>query len=201
MSKLLYGVGFTDSPLYKRTEIGSDGKRRRTKEYRLWCHMMDRCYSEYCQDNQPTYKGCTVSSNFKRFHFFAEWCQTQIGFKSEGYHLDKDILGTGKLYSEDCCVFIPARVNTLLLKPATKLSGLPNGVYFCKRNKRYKTQIQIARDNVQRSLGYFETATGAFLVYKREKEKIIKAVAEEYREVVDMRVYEFLLNYEVEEKY
>lgn len=200
MNKLLHGVGLTHSDRYKRTEIGLDGKRARTKEYRLWCHMLDRCYWDYCQARQPTYKGCLVSENFKSFDFFAEWCQTQIGFKSDNYHLDKDILGTGKLYSEDCCVFIPARINSLMLSPKSKKSDLPKGVYFCKRNRKYKAQIRIMSIGSQIGLGYFDSVDEAVKVYNLEKEKIVKSVAEEYKDIIDPRVYKFLSQYTIPDK-
>ena len=86
----------------------------RTKEYELWCNMLKRCYSEVYKKQRPTYEGCKVSDNFKNYEYFYEWCNQQIGFGNQGWHLDKDLLTKGnKVYSEDSCIFIPSEINTL----------------------------------------------------------------------------------------
>ena len=58
MSKLVYGKGFND----KTRPAWVDGKN--VKEYSLWKDMLRRCFSEECQNKQPTCKGCNVSDNF-----------------------------------------------------------------------------------------------------------------------------------------
>ena len=88
-----------------------------TKEYKLWCCMLVRCYSDSFKKKQPTYEGCEVSENFKSYEYFYEWCNKQIGFGNKDWHLDKDLLIKGnKVYSENTCVFLPKEVNSLLTK-------------------------------------------------------------------------------------
>ena len=74
MSRLVCGVGFND----KTRPCWVDGKI--VKEYSLWKDMLRRCFSEECQNKQPTYKGCNVSDNFLNYSFFYDWCQNQVGF-------------------------------------------------------------------------------------------------------------------------
>ena len=122
MGKLIYGVGVSESGEFKRTVV-VDGKRVRMKEYMLWYNMLQRCYSEECQQKHPTYTGCTVSEDFKYFQRFARWCQSQVGFDLEGYQLDKDILlRCNKVYSEEVCVFVPRNINSLDRK-STRLNS------------------------------------------------------------------------------
>ena len=107
----VYGVGVAGAK-YQITVNG-----RNIKEYVLWKEMLRRCYSDNYKKRQPTYEGCEVSDKFKSYEYFYEWCNKQIGFDNEGWHLDKDLLVKGnKVYSEDSCVFIPSEINTLLIK-------------------------------------------------------------------------------------
>jgi hypothetical protein len=47
-------------------------------------------------------------------------------------------------------------------------------------------------------LGYFNTVEEAFLAYKTFKEKVIKEVALEYKNKIPLKLYNSLLNYQVE---
>ena len=66
MKKPVYGVGFND----KTRPAKVDGKN--VKEYKLWQHMLERCFSEKLQTRCPTYKGCNVSDNFLNYSYFYE---------------------------------------------------------------------------------------------------------------------------------
>ena len=88
------GVGITGTK-YQPTINGV-----KTKEYVLWCNMLERCYSTNLKKRQPTYEYCEVSENFKSYEYFYEWCHKQVGFSNKDWQLDKDLLIKGnKLYS------------------------------------------------------------------------------------------------------
>ena len=70
------------------------------KEYYLWRSMLRRCYDEKHIEKKNNYKGCTVSENFKSFKYFKEWCNKQIGFGQDGWHLDKS-----KFYCQNVIVY------------------------------------------------------------------------------------------------
>ena len=126
-----------------------------TKEYVLWKEMLRRCYSDSLKKRYPTYKDCEVSDKFKRYEYFYEWCHKQIGFGVEGFELDKDLLVKGnKVYSESTCVFIPAEINTLLIKCTASRGKHLIGVCWHKKDNAFVAKV--AKNKGKREyLGFF----------------------------------------------
>ena len=185
------GVGIIGTK-YPVSEGGRD-----TKDYALWKRMLERCYSDSYQKRRPTYKGCKVSDNFKSYEYFYEWCHSQIGFGVDGFELDKDLLIKGnKVYSESTCVFIPSEINLLLVKRTASRGEHPIGVYWGKTNKAFIAQIN-KNKGVQEKLGLFKTELEAFNAYKQAKEAFIKEQANKWKDKIDERAYEALMNYQV----
>ena len=176
----------------------SEVNRAKTKEYTLWTHMLQRCYSNTYEKKYPTYEGCQVGENFIHYEYFYEWCHKQIGFTNEGWHLDKDLLIKGnKVYSENTCVFIPAEINSILVKSDKKRGKHLIGVYWCKKGKAFKAQVSKNKGKSE-YLGYFKTELEAFNAYKQAKESFVKEQANEWKGQIDVRAYEALMNYTVE---
>ena len=186
----VHGIGITGD-----SQVRVDGKH--TKEYRLWNNMLKRCYSVGCQKVRPTYIDCSVSENFRYLEYFKEWCNNQIGFnsvdeKGKPFALDKDILVKGnRVYNEDVCVFVPQEVNLLFTKRDKSRGEYPIGVSF------HKSRGMLTATLNNKYLGYFNTAEQAFQVYKTAKEAYIKEVANKWKDKIDPKVYEALMNYEV----
>ena len=186
----VHGIGITGD-----SQVRVDGKH--TKEYRLWNNMLKRCYSVGCQKVRPTYIDCSISENFRYLEYFKEWCNNQIGFnsvdeKGKPFALDKDILVKGnRVYNEDVCVFVPQEVNLLFTKRDKSRGEYPIGVSF------HKSRGMLTATLNNKYLGYFNTAEQAFQVYKTAKEAYIKEVANKWKDKIDPKVYEALMNYEV----
>ena len=168
-----------------------------TKEYMLWVDMLRRCYSDIFKKKQQTYEGCEVSENFKSYEYFYEWCHKQIGFSNQGWQLDKDLLIKGnKVYSESTCVFIPQEINKVLVKREALRGESLIGVCWCKTKKAFKAQVSRSKGKSEH-LGYFNTELEAFKAYKEAKESFVKEQANEWKSQIDERVYNALMNYEV----
>ena len=171
---------------------------RNTKEYELWQNMLQRCYSDDFKKKQSTYEGCEVSDNFKSYEYFYEWCHSQIGFNNEGWHLDKDLLIKGnKVYSESTCIFIPKEINQLLTKRTASRGEYLIGVHWSKTRKAFKAQVSKNKGK-QEHLGYFNTELEAFNAYKIAKEAFVKEQANKWKDKIDDRAYNALMNYEVD---
>ena len=169
-----------------------------TKEYKLWCCMLVRCYSNTYKKKYPTYEGCEVSDNFKSYEYFYEWCQKQIGFNNEGWHLDKDLLIKGnKVYSETTCIFLPNEINSLLTRREALRGEHLIGVCWCKRDKVFRAQVNKNKGK-QKNLGSFNTEIEAFNAYKQAKESFVKEQANKFKSQIDDRAYNALMNYEVD---
>ena len=172
------------------------------KEYSIWFGLLYRCTEDYWI-NKPAYIGTSCSKNFACYPFFYDWCQTQVGFNSKdengrSWHLDKDILVKGnKIYSEDTCCFVPHRINALFTKRGASRGENPVGVTWKKSNNKFVANCNNGSGKYAH-LGCFQTKEEAFQAYKTFKEALIKEVANEYKEQLDSRVYESLLNYKVD---
>lgn len=172
-----------------------DGKQIYTKSGKLFGGMKSRCTLGKSAQKGTTYQGCSSSVNFENYQYFANWCQSQIGYNFPDFCLDKDILGTGDTYSEHFCVFVPRRINNLILKSDKIRGEYPIGV--SKDCNKYRADCRLGFGRKSKYLGaYYDTAS-AFNAYKVFKEKLIKEVAEEFKDKIDPRVYAALLNYKI----
>ena len=190
----VHGIGILGAP--RGTQGGF------SKEYKTWCRMLKRCYCEKSLCDSPTYLGCSVSDYFRVFTNFKDWCNKQVGFntkdtKGSPFVLDKDVLIKGnKIYSEDTCCFIPQELNSVLTNSKAKRGEYPLGVSYERRVSKFQATLSISSKN--KRLGYFETVEEAFFAYKEAKESQIKVVVERWKEQIDPRVYEALMNYQIE---
>ena len=188
----VYGAGILG------TKYPSKVNGVKTKEYILWCSMLQRCFSEKYQKKQPTYKDCEVSDNFKSYEYFYEWCNNQTGFNSIDFDLDKDLLIKGnKVYSENTCLFLPHEVNVGFVKAKTIRGELPIGVTIDKRHNVYVANLK-AKHKEKSYIASFSNPIEAFNAYKKAKELYIKELANKWKGKIDERAYNALISYQVE---
>jgi len=182
------GVGYLGQGIYLVSIKGKD-----TKCYKKWSGLMERSYSDNYKKLKPTYKDVTVCEEWHCFQNFAEWYfENNIA----DYQLDKDILIKGnKVYSPETCCFVPQEINCLFTKNNSIRGEYPIGVSSQQKDK-YEANLCIY--GKQKYLGLFSTVEEAFNVYKLEKEKQIKEVAEQWRGKITTNVYEALINYKVD---
>lgn len=159
--------------------------------------MINRCYNENLRHMHTTYANCTVAEEWRYLSNFKDWCNKQIGFGNDNWHLDKDVLIKGsKIYSPETCCFVPNEINCALPSSKKVRGDLPQGVIWNCTKTRYRARIQ--RKGKWESLGTYDTSEEAFSAYKPVKESHIKSLAEKYKDQIDPRVYEALMNWTVE---
>ncbi len=204
----VYGHGYlgvgNEGNVPKISEF-KDGKTVNTWEYHKWQNMLKRCFNNKLKEKRPTYKDVTCCD---RWLCFANFLEDLEILKNEHnwsadikLNLDKDILHKdNKVYSLENCILVPQWINLLFIKNDVKRGDCPIGVYYDKRNKKYKAQCNINGKYV--GLGYYNTIEQAFNAYKIAKENETKRVAEECISKgfisKDSRLYKAMINYKVE---
>lgn len=189
MRKLIYGVGINDFD----KPIQTNGVK--LKEYILWQSMIERCYSEKYHIKHSNYKGCKVEDYLHSFTNFYNFIRSCKSFELD-FQMDKDILSPDeKIYSRDTICFIPRQINTFLTNSKLNRGIHPIGVTFIKESNKFRSQLRI--DGKIIILGLFNTPVEAFNVYKEAKEQQAKVLAERWRDKIDERVYNALMNYTV----
>ena len=180
MKKVLYGCAFCDS------EVSVRGLR----SYKVWRGILDRCFNAEFQKKEPTYKGCSICSEWLMFNTFKEWFDN---YYVENFEIDKDLLSgvDGKIYSPDTCVFLPTEINRFLGGKSTKIrEGFPLGVFIS--GKRF-----IAKHG-RTYLGTFGTIEEARNTYLKAKKEYITNLANKWKDKIEPRAYDALINLDVD---
>ena len=193
MTPIVYGVGYFGIGEFK----SKDENGKQTKCYNTWKGIHERCYDPKYHKKQPTYENCKVCEEWNNYQNYAIWhIENYYEVGDERMELDKDILKKGnKVYSPDTCVFVPQSINVLFTKRNNERGEYPIGVY--KKGNKFEAHLNKGIGK-QIYLGSFNTPEEAFFAYKIAKEQYIKEVANEYKGKIDNRLYEALMNYEVE---
>ena len=193
MKPSVYGIGIVGE------QVTVNG--RRGKQYDIWVRMLDRCYSKKLAGQHTTYIDCTVSDSFKYYPYFKDWCGKQVGFNQKDcngryFALDKDILVKGnRIYSSDTCCFVPQEINNLLTNKKSTRDTLPISV---KKTESGRFLVAFRKNKITTNLGRFDTPEEAFFAYKQAKESYIKEVANKWKDQIDPRVYNALMNWTVD---
>lgn len=188
LKKTICNIGFTG--------VGNHPARSDNKVYMVWANMLNRCYSVKTQLACPTYRDCYVCESWHDFQVFADWYTSIFTGEKSCWELDKDILSKGnKLYSKDNCIPIPSALNCLLLRSQNKRGQSLLGVSWHSRDLHYQSSCNVENKSIY--LGHFDTEIEAFLAYKKFKEDHIKVQANKWKDKIDPRAYQALMNYEV----
>lgn len=161
--------------------------------YSYWKNMISRCTLK--TDSLISYSACEICDEWLSYEAFEKWVNRPESNYHEKYELDKDILsGKNKIYSPQTCVFVPKKLNMLLVKRKRGRGVYPIGVSYDKSRNKYYSHLG------KKYLGRYQTPWEAFQAYKQAKEAHIKEVAIQYfkEHKINERVYNALMSYEVE---
>lgn len=190
--KTIYNIGCLGDGNHMARENGI-----MTPSYICWCNIMKRCYSPKYQSTHKSYIGCTVCDEWLIFQNFAKWYkENYYEIENERVQIDKDILvKNNKIYSPKTCVFSPQRINLLIVTKDACRGKYSIGVRESSDGFYAQTVDSFGKPI---NLGRYSTPYNAFLAYKGFREHVIKIVANEYKDRIPNRLYEGLLNYEID---
>jgi hypothetical protein len=185
------GVGYIGEGQYNSRYNGI-----RAKSYDIWKNILERCYDKSKRYKHPSYEGCYVCEEWLNYQNFAYWYELNYyDCEGENVQIDKDILYKGNnVYSPDTCVFVPRSINVLFIKSDIVRGNLPIGV-VAHNNKFEASCNSYGKSNY---LGIYNTPEEAFYAYKEYKEKLIKDIADKYKDQIPYILYEAMYNYKVE---
>lgn len=190
--------GVMKSPLHKKVYgvgcigFGKYNSISHKKPYQTWKAMFDRCYwKDYVEYHLYGGRGVEVCDEWHNFQNFAEW---YVNRYKDGYVLDKDLRGSGKIYCPDSCTLIPPAVNAFITNSIGRLGeNIYTGVYLS--GERYKVHC-CQLNKIPKYLGMYSTAEEAYDVYEKEKIRLAKVLAIKVKSKVDDEVFTYLMNFE-----
>ena len=187
----IFGVATNDLENYTHTKL-----------FKIWHSMIRRCYSDVYHKNRPAYDDVTVQeswlklSNFKKDIEnlpFSDYCE------KHDYEFDKDILSDGsRMYKLETISFVPKEINSAFIKDVR--FGKYKGWYINTQGS-FAPSTTGVMDGYRKKLGFktaYRTPEEALAVYKTCKKLQLRDLAEKYKGMIDVRVYNKLINYDFE---
>lgn len=106
--------------------------------YSKWASILQRCYSEKCLNNKPTYKNVTVCEEWLCFKNFQNWYIDTYPKNINNPTVDKDLLQfriEHKIYSPKTCIWVTNEINNLI-------KNLENSSYIYKTDNGYQVSFE-----------------------------------------------------------
>lgn len=157
------------------------------KCYEIWHSILQRTVDEEYKSSHKAYQNATICDEWLLLSNFKLWFDEHY---VDGYCIDKDLLGlNGKVYSPNTCCMIPSEINAAITRGKFE-RGLPIGVMRYK--DRFKAVCRL------KYLGIFDTVEEAKNAYLAEKKKRITELANKWKDKIEPRAYDALINLDVE---
>ncbi len=162
-----------------------------------WIKMIKRCYGP--SEKDKAYTDCSVCEDWHNFYNFHRWYDKQKvnGFYQKGYQIDKDILHPDvKVYSPEHCRLVPEEINSFTnnVHCDSRKSNLPTGVSWKKRNNKYQVSIKSGY-NTNKYLCLVSCPKEGYEIYKKEKLKSARKLADKWEGLVVPEIISALRNY------
>lgn len=164
--ELIFRIGLNDCS-YIQNEIYGGKNSAQCPYYRIWFHVLRRCYDPKSHVIRPTYIGCSMVDEWHVFSVFRDW---MIGLNWHGMHLDKDILVSGnKVYGPETCVFIEPNLNAFLTDRSRARGPYPLGVTLSPKGMKFRARCWNPFSGEREYIGDFPSSDEAHKAWKDRK--------------------------------
>lgn len=170
----VYGWGINDVNYVTNVKKIIEGRQKTIwvcPYYRDWCDILTRCFNKKYLVKQPTYKDCSVCSEWKYLSKFIEWVDSQPNKGWVNCVPDKDFLSVGrKHYSPETVVYISQSLNSFIIDSGKVRGHLMLGVSFMAgRKSPYRVQCNNPFLKKIEHVGYFTTEVEAHKAWQAKK--------------------------------
>lgn len=160
-----------------------------------WRGVVDRTLSPtyHVPNRRNSYEDVTLCEEWYNFQNFCRFC-VENKYYHRDFHLDKDLLVRGnKIYSPETCCFLPQYLNVVISINYETGNGLPVGVN--RKNNYYEATISYR--GKRKRIGAYPTSEEASVAYVEAKEAYVKELTLEWKDKIDPRAFEALMNWTV----
>ena len=175
----VFGVGFIGEGKYNAS--------KNKKCHSLWREIIERGFGESFKEKNPTYKSCTVHTEWHNFQNFAKWYKENYPNDGEKHELDKDLLSVGnKCYSSEYCLLIPQWLNVFTADCKSRRGDYPIGVSHFEGGGNFKSEC--SDNGKQKHLEFFSTPEAARMEWRRCK-LVLALKLKPAMDTIDLRIY------------
>lgn len=169
-------------------------KNLRNDIYSVWKGVAQRTLTDNIRGKgRNSYLDVTLCSEWYNFQNFCKFV-VENGYYRRGYHLDKDLLVRGnKIYKAENCCFLPQVLNGVISIVYETDNGLLVGVNI--KNSCYEAAISYR--GKRKRLGKYDTPEEASTAYVLAKEAYVKELAQEWKDRIEPRAYQALMDWTV----
>lgn len=170
-----WGINDVNYVVQKKQYIG--GKQKQIwicPYYKDWKTMIQRCYSVEYLKQRPTYKGCTISEEWRYLSNFIKWVDSQPNKDWQNCEPDKDLLlNNNKHYSPETVVYISRSLNLFITDRGNNRGDLMIGVTPSKGSNKnpYRAKCGNPFTGKGEYLGLFPTELEAHKAWQTRKHK------------------------------
>lgn len=189
-------IGKYDKTVFDIGCVGDVTKTFTKRDKSCWKDMILRCINKEKEKKKiNSYCSVDITEDFLVFAKFLDWLHEQKPYKLiNDWQLDKDLFFNG-YYSKESCCLLPKEINLSLVGiRSTRSNTGYTGVSFCRRDQVYVAKIH--RYGKHYNLGSFKCPRKAFGVWKDAKLLHLQNLAEKYKDVLDQKVYDKLINFD-----
>lgn len=164
--------------------------------YNKWVGALVRSSSEDFKLKNTAYKDCSISADWLNFQKFARDYYAMHGSSNKNWQLDKDVLvKDNKHYSNSTCCLLPQEINCITVRRAKLLGDLPQGV----EGHGNKFIVRAKQGDKRVVLLSTYSLEDAYNCSSENRTNRIRNLALKYKKDLCPKVFESLINYEVDE--